>query len=161
VKNIIFQVLNKVLKFYWKIFRPRTFGVRVIICCQDKILLVKNFSYPKWVLPGGGFSRNEKPIDALKRELLEETGIKIKPQKFILLGKYFNNYEGKRDKIFIYYTFFNKKIRVEPQDMEIQKVKYFKLNNLPKNISPGTERRINEFLSLSKDTSKKIILKKW
>jgi len=161
MKSIFFQVVNKGLKFYWKIFRPHTFGVRVIICYQDKILLVKNINYSKWVLPGGGFGINEKPINALKRELFEETGIIFKKQKFILLGKYFNNYEGKRDKILIYYTFTKKRFEIKPCDLEIKKAKYFKFNNLPKNISPGTARRIKEFLPLLKASGEKILIKKW
>ncbi len=49
---------------------------------QGKILLVKRSSSDSilpgyWEVPGGGVDFGEKPIDALKREIKEETGLII------------------------------------------------------------------------------------
>ena len=36
-----------------------------------------------WDLPGGFLEENEHPLDALVRELREETGLEIEPQGFV------------------------------------------------------------------------------
>jgi len=51
-------------------------GVRAVIEHNGKYLLVRNkVSEDFWCLPGGGIEPGEEIIPALKRELIEETGI--------------------------------------------------------------------------------------
>ncbi len=51
---------------------------RVVISVGDKVLFVKSWLGPNNLeLPGGGIKSKEKPIDAAKREVLEETGLVI------------------------------------------------------------------------------------
>ncbi|RFB18679.1 NUDIX domain-containing protein [Bacillus sp. HNG] len=48
-------------------------AVRAVIISQDKILLIQN-SKGDYKFPGGGVEKNESQIDALVREIAEETG---------------------------------------------------------------------------------------
>ena len=53
-----------------------------IIKKGDKVLLEKRLNNPYknyWVLPGGHVDEKESPLDTVKRETEEETGIKISP----------------------------------------------------------------------------------
>lgn len=53
-------------------------GVYAIIIKNDQILLIKKYGGPydkKLDLPGGTIEFNERPIDTLKRELLEEVDL--------------------------------------------------------------------------------------
>jgi ADP-ribose pyrophosphatase YjhB (NUDIX family) len=51
------------------------------MCHEGTVLLVKSsnpkFDPPLWWLPGGGIDFGESPESALKREFLEETGLKV------------------------------------------------------------------------------------
>tara|TARA_Y100000114_G_C11761384_1_gene329938 strand:+ start:1218 stop:1601 length:384 start_codon:yes stop_codon:yes gene_type:complete len=60
---------------------------KVILLDGDKVLLLKRSGYVKkfandWDLPGGHLKQNENLIKGLKREVFEETGIKIKDPVF-------------------------------------------------------------------------------
>lgn len=44
---------------------------------NHEILLVKRRDVPIWVLPGGGIEVDESPQQAVIREVLEETGLKV------------------------------------------------------------------------------------
>ena len=58
-----------------------------IIRKGDKILLTRRFKGiiegGKWCLPGGGIKKWERGDDAVKREIFEETGFKVKKAKFL------------------------------------------------------------------------------
>ena len=45
---------------------------------EDKILLHWHGKVKAWLPPGGHIENNETPVDAVKREAFEETGLKIK-----------------------------------------------------------------------------------
>src|SRR5215208_5343119 len=44
---------------------------------QSEILLIQRRDLPVWVLPGGGIETGEKADEAVLREVLEETGLKV------------------------------------------------------------------------------------
>lgn len=55
-------------------------GVGALIVKDNKVLLVKRANEPnkgKWSIPGGVVKLGESLIDALKRGILEETGLEI------------------------------------------------------------------------------------
>lgn len=66
--------------------QKKHFGVYGILIKDNKIVLIKKKTGPydgKLDLPGGSFEFGETPEDVLKRELLEEVGIKIKTYELI------------------------------------------------------------------------------
>ena len=96
---------------------PMRLGVGIILLNKDNEVFVgkrKDNPIDKWQMPQGGIDNNEEPLDAMKRELKEETSIiNIKILKEInnwleyelpshLLGKIWRGkYRGQTQKWFI------------------------------------------------------------
>ena len=64
-------------------------GVKAIIEKDGKILLIKRSGQYKdlsytWDIPGGRINFGEEPIDGLRREIVEETGLELDTVKEIL-----------------------------------------------------------------------------
>ena len=63
-------------------------AVSAIITQDDQILLVRRGSAPaigRWSAPGGAIELGETAIDAVKREVLEETGLEVEVADLILI----------------------------------------------------------------------------
>ena len=57
---------------------------KVIIFNGHKVLMMSRHDNKQWELPGGHLNFGEKFKDAAKREVFEETGIKLKKMKVVL-----------------------------------------------------------------------------
>jgi 8-oxo-dGTP pyrophosphatase MutT (NUDIX family) len=139
------------MKFCWRIknflfsfFSKKTVGARALILQDEQILLVKHTYMPGWCTVGGGIDPGESPLQALQRELQEEVGIELKSPPPIL-SFYYSNKEDRDDYVILYVcTDF---IKQEPTTSdEIAEAKWFPLTQLPSDITPATQRRIEEYL---------------
>ena len=104
----------------------------VLIDEKNRVLFLKRSKdsdkYPnQWDLPGGHLKKNESLLDGLKREVLEETDLKIENPIFVVkMGKThffkakYNSMAIKLSKEHTAYTFLNKK-SLKPTD-KYQKV---------------------------------------
>jgi len=136
-------LINRALRLYWRIRKPRTFGVRAFVVGADgRLLLVKHTYDRYWYLPGGGRKEEEPPEAAVARELREELGIhetRIERR----LATYFSEREGKRDTIDVFVVRADVVDRL--QRLEIAEARWFDSDDLPPDISPATLRRIQEY----------------
>ena len=141
----LLNILLKIRRLYWRIVKPKTRGVRAILVNSDgKILLVRHKYGTGWFLPGGKSRRNEADEIALARELSEELGARDL-QKMQKLGEYENKQEGKRDTIVVFMIHNFSLPRTEKKHFEIDQIVFFDPASLPKETSPGTQRRIAEW----------------
>jgi ADP-ribose pyrophosphatase YjhB (NUDIX family) len=66
------------------------------LCVEDgRVLLARRAAEPfegRWDIPGGFLEEGEDPIDGLRRELKEETGLDVEPLRF--LGVWVDRYGG-------------------------------------------------------------------
>jgi len=109
--------------------RPAT--VDAVIVERGKILLIRRRFEPfkgRWALPGGFVDDNETVEQAVEREALEETGLKVKVKKII--GVYSDPRRDRRGNITV--AFLVKFVGGElGKGDEAEEVKWFKLDELP------------------------------
>lgn len=120
IKNKKYKVKKEDL-----IFRPSAYG---LIFKGTRILLSKQWD--GYDFPGGGVKRGELLEDALKREVWEETGLKIEPVKVIKTTQdFFISIESKKKlhSILIYYLCKNPKGKISIQNFDENEKAYLSL----------------------------------
>ena len=142
---------------------PMRNGVGVIVLNnENKVFVGKRKDNPvdKWQMPQGGVNEGEKLIDAMKRELEEETGIKnIKILKEIngwseyelpkyLLGKIWRGkYRGQKQKWFIVRFLGNdNEINLRTNKPEFIEWQWLDIENLPRVIVEFKRKVYEELL---------------
>lgn len=144
MNKALFKLNGVLIRLRNRVLKPFSVGVRAIVVNdQGQVLLVRHSYGRAWYLPGGGVDKKEHLPDALARELIEELNLKI-TGGISLLGTYGNFFEHKSD-----YTsvFIVKSFELSPVlNNEIETWQFFDTGKLPEGVSPGTKRRIQEYL---------------
>lgn len=66
--------------------RRPVLGVGALVFDRDHVLLVKRGAHPAkgyWSIPGGKLRRGESIVQAVEREMLEETGLRVRPGELV------------------------------------------------------------------------------
>ncbi|TQR31449.1 NUDIX domain-containing protein [Brevibacillus brevis] len=135
---------HAVAKWYWRIRKPLTLGVRVIVTDKEKgVLLIRHTYVHGWYLPGGGVERGESFGEAARRELWEECGIRA--DVLTLCHLFYSEREGKRDHIALYHVDLTPGQELHKDDKEVAELRFFAWDELPQEISPATERRLSQY----------------
>ncbi len=148
MKRVTYKITHPLIRFYWRICKPKTYGSRAIVLHGENILLVKNINVSHWSLPGGKIDKGETIEECLFRELKEELDLSVNKIEY-KLGEYVSKKEGKRDTVYIFIV----KI-ISPnfiKQWELADANWFPISNLPENLSPATSRRIMEFKNGDKE----------
>jgi len=144
LKRRLMPLGHAVYKLYWRIFRPTTVGVKLLLARQGKITLVRHTYGQKavWNLVGGGVQRGETPEQAARREAREEVGATLGALR--LFGVYANFGEGKNDHVVVFVCEDFTMTAVD--NAEIGAVGEFCLDALPADVSKAARRRVAEYL---------------
>ena len=119
-------------------------GVFAVITDNRGHLLCVHHGYGDrhWTLPGGGVEAGESPIEALEREVREETGIELKQIEFV--GAYAAPW--KDDLVLSFRATVARQGPWTPND-EITEIDWFEPTNLPQLFSSRALVRIQQALA--------------
>lgn len=121
--NILKAVIHPDTRDSKKIYeRP---SVRGILLRDDEILLIYTKRYNDYTLPGGGIEDDESHTEALKREMLEETGAHLKQWTYIgtydeLRPTYYEGYDAMHIASHCYLCHAGNFQLPQPEDYEIE-----------------------------------------
>ena len=104
----------------------QVFVAAVIINDEEEVLLVKSTyqRFHPWGLPGGSLEYGESSEDAVIREVLEETSLKVTVEKLLLVKTW------RPDRVGMYYLCRREFGEFQPSD-EVAEAGYFPMNDLP------------------------------
>jgi 8-oxo-dGTP pyrophosphatase MutT (NUDIX family) len=141
-ENHMLRILYLAYQAYIFIFRPVTYGVRVLLVKEGRVLLIRHTYRSGWHMPGGGIQRGETVETAARREVREETGAEMGQIK---LAGIFSNLESRSSGHNILFSCEDFIITGKP-DHEIAEARFFSLSKLPADMFPGHRRKIEEYL---------------
>lgn len=145
--SALLQLAYRAQKQLWKLLRPRTQGVKVMLFNDaGELLLIRN-SYGRgdlFVLPGGGVRPFEAFDAAARREVREELGCTA--EGLALISTHYSTAEGKRDIV----QLFSAKAAggLVADGREVAEARLFPLDALPASTSAATRRRVEELLGI-------------
>jgi 8-oxo-dGTP pyrophosphatase MutT (NUDIX family) len=116
-----------------------TIGAFAILFDEHRrVLCVKmNYGSRRWTTPGGRVEPGESPTEALKREVLEESGYVVEAGAFI--GVYSKPYED--DIVLSFHTRIIRREAWQP-NAEITEARYFAISELPAEMDRVVRARI-------------------
>lgn len=130
--NLIRKILYRVFPIYWRVFKPKTYGVKCFLLDKslESVLMVQH-SYGNrevWNLPGGGYKpAKESPETAVAREIQEELSLEI--TVIAEIGVYYTEAQGKRDTVKIYLSSCSSIDQLSP-NVEIDEWKWMSFSDL-------------------------------
>jgi ADP-ribose pyrophosphatase len=135
------EAIDKKAGFQIKRSVVRHAGSAVMMAVDDKkrILLVRQYRLPAdaylWELPAGKLDAGEKPLQAAKRELVEETGYRAK--KWTKLASFFVSPGYVQERMTIYLATELTAGEATPMEDERIEAKWFKRKEVAKMIDDG------------------------
>ena len=98
LRRLGYRIAYRVLQVFWFVRRPPKQGVKCLVTCRDRVLLVRHtYGRRSWDVPGGAMKRGEPPLTAASREMSEELG--LHDVAWIEVGEIRGNVNHRRDTI--------------------------------------------------------------
>lgn len=144
LKSFIFPIANKLLlQPLGRVTRGMTLGTRgVVRDANGRILVVRQRYTNGWIFPGGGVDRGEAPVAALRREVIEETGVRLKGD-VVIHGLFSNHANFPGDYVAVYIANSFEDDEWKPS-LEITERAFLDPSDIAKDCSASMRRRLEE-----------------
>ena len=137
-------IVRHAFHMWFRIARPLTGGVRVVVLEGDRVLLVRHTYTPGLYLPGGGVEVGETFEEAARKELREEAT--LEPSGPLeLFGLYLNRTVTNRDHVALYVCRAFERGAFTP-NREIAEIGFHPVDALPDDTTAATRRRVAEVI---------------
>lgn len=138
-----YQLAYAALRAYWFIFRPHVRGVRCLLQCEGKVLLIRHtYGDRRWYFPGGAVRRGESPEAAARREAQEEVG--IIPLGLTPIGQYTAHDKHMHDHVCCF-SGAAPSLRVRTHRGEVREAGWFAWGALPQDLSADSLRVLEKY----------------
>ncbi|MBI4934154.1 MAG: NUDIX hydrolase [Actinobacteria bacterium] len=136
------------LQVYWRLWGPTTHGAQVMLWCRGQVLLVRNPYLTCHSAPGGSLRHGESARAAAVRELREEVGISVAPERLVQSLEVTHDWRGKRDHVVIFCVELDERPRVRMDLREVVEAAWFDPDEVAQsNVFPPLKRAIREHVS--------------
>ena len=115
---------------YCAVLRPRVQGVYVAVWYEKRVLVVENSYRPKLYFPSGGVRRGESPLAAARRELREEVGLEIAPNRFARSFEARLDHDNMKDFVTIFEVFLDSPPTIKLDRREVIAARFVSVNDL-------------------------------
>jgi mutator protein MutT len=127
------------------------FAAAFILNEQGKILLQKREDSHKWGLPGGAIELGESAEDAMHREVLEETGLRVSVEDFLgVYTQYFDEYpngdQAQSIAFFFICSIESGTLRIDVDDGETLDLQFFSPASAPRLFNRQSQEALNDFI---------------
>ena len=140
---LAYRLAYAALRAYWFVFRPEVRGVRCLIECEGKVLLIRHtYGDRRWYFPGGMARRGESAEDAARREAQEEVGITL--TSLTPIGGFTARDKFMRDRVSCFHGVAAGLV-VRPHRGEVREAVWFAWGALPEDLSPDSLRVLERY----------------
>jgi 8-oxo-dGTP diphosphatase len=78
LRRVGYRIAHRLLRLWWFAARPQLEGVKCVLTDDGQVLLVLHtYGRREWDVPGGTMRRGEPPLEAARREMEEELGVRL------------------------------------------------------------------------------------
>ena len=131
----------------------------LVVNPRGEVLIVRSSKWgDKFTVPGGHIELGERAEDAIKREVKEETGLDVEPERLLLVQEaiYPENYCKHEHFIFMDYICLTKNSEVKLDGRELQEYFWMKPTKaLDLDLEEYTRRFVSKYLMESTDGTQK------
>lgn len=116
----------------WVYYPRMAVSCGALIVEDDKILLVKRNREPfigKWMLPSGFLEFGESPEEGIKREVFEETGLKVRELKLDRIAQSVDDFR-EPGHYYIVYRVIVEKGKLKNDDVENQGIEWWRISEI-------------------------------
>ena len=137
LRRLGYRLAYRLLRVFWFVARPRKHGVKCLVTCHDRVLLVRHtYGSPAWDVPGGAIKRGESPLSAAHREMEEELGLDA--VAWASIGEIHGSVDHRRDVIHCFHAeVCEPALRIDRGELE--EVDWFPRGALPTDLAPYAE----------------------
>jgi 8-oxo-dGTP pyrophosphatase MutT (NUDIX family) len=130
LRRTLYRTGFALMRVVWAVTRPSPHGVKVAVVRDgSEVLLVRHTYGPRtWDLPGGLIGSGEEPLEAARRELVEEVGLDGQLSE---LGRWDQTDPGRRGSLSGFAMAVTESVTVRIDPAEIAVARWWRLDELP------------------------------